>query len=722
MESRIVRRTAIVATALFALPLALTAQEDELHRAYFLHHEEGRLEEALKLYEDVASNRRASTELRERARRLAAEVHEDLIASDLTRLVPGDPILYAACMDPGRKLNSLLDQLGLLTSAHDAGTQQLGISPLLLEGALGLRGAALAVTDIDPSGGPPEGVLILHAGDMKVVRGLIDTAVSMGGQPTDAIEGHPTWTIEEQGFLTTTSRLVIVSGQRDQIEGVLARLDGDESDSLASSGALDESLAVRDGLLSFCIRAEPVMPMIQGLLYREAQNDPELAMALTALDVGSLRSLSGLIDVDDEGVSLEASLRLADGHRNLAFNLLRMPNVDRGTLELVPKGAAFFVAGAVNPKGEVPAAMQGSHGEPVVTAMDFGREIFGNLVDYAIFGLPPSRDANAPVEAAVILRSNDVQRSRAIWDLVFAGATQFADPDTVSVAGHSVQQHRIEGFPIYLGSAGDRVVIASSRGAMARALDATSSGASILDDPFYADGLDRMGSATKVIMANPGRCMRLGAPLAGGDEGAMMEQLSGVFDQTLLFLGVQHSATSLGVRARLSNLPDIGPLVTQAIRQQHGDHRFGMHASAPAQTVAVKKHADPEARVRELVRQGDHAGARQACLALLEEAPGDAKRLNNFAWALLTDDAFGEAFDDLALALGERAVELSPSSWQYLDTLALAAFRTGDAERAVALERRCLELVDDKNRAGVREALARFEAGFAGVAEAQHAN
>ena len=91
-----------------------------------------------------------------------------------------------------------------------------------------------------------------------------------------------------------------------------------------------------------------------------------------------------------------------------------------------------------------------------------------------------------------------------------------------------------------------------------------------------------------------------------------------------------------------------------------------------------------------------------------------APELNTLAWRLLTEQAYGNRFDALALEASRRSNELTEQSdWRHLETLALGLFQTGEIKGAVELQRRVLELVgDDPRRADVEKALRRFEAAL----------
>ena len=93
----------------------------------------------------------------------------------------------------------------------------------------------------------------------------------------------------------------------------------------------------------------------------------------------------------------------------------------------------------------------------------------------------------------------------------------------------------------------------------------------------------------------------------------------------------------------------------------------------------------------------DGAGA-EACGELLfarvKDAPG---LLNDFAWALLTEEKYAGHYAEMALKWSQRANELTDyDSWPLLDTLARASFETGDVKQAVHFQKQALELSGGK--------------------------
>ena len=110
---------------------------------------------------------------------------------------------------------------------------------------------------------------------------------------------------------------------------------------------------------------------------------------------------------------------------------------------------------------------------------------------------------------------------------------------------------------------------------------------------------------------------------------------------------------------------------------------------------AVEKSAESSsarfALLRALVANGALDEARAAGKSAVRLAQDSAPDLNSIAWTLLTDDAIGERFDDLAREAADRLYEISPERWSYIDTVALARFRTDDAEGAVRLQSLAIE-------------------------------
>lgn len=712
--------------ALLLSPAALAqAPEEDFFKAYYLQHEEGRLEAALDLYRGVAHSKKADAGLRERAERAAKDLAQDLAASDFARLMPADAILYVELNRPGEQVAALVDQLGLLGVLDGGGG--FGISPHLLEGALGVRGAALAITEVDLGGGPPKGVMVLHAGDQETLRGLIETGVPAGGTPTEPIAGYPTWQLEGQALVSLTSRVLIAGTSRDLVRGVAERLDGDAKGSLAAAESLRSAQALRgDDLLFFHLNAAPIVPLIRMQMEQEARRDPGAAMALAFLDVDSFKGFSGRLGVDGKGLGLDLELQLAEGHQNLLFNLMRKPKLDRETLELVPAGAAFFLATSVNEASCV-APATGEPGRPIVTAMDFGRELFANIVDVVVYGLPPMGEPQqgwAAPDVVLALRVNDVDRSRALWDFVLGFASRSSGgastaPEVVEVAGIECERYKVQGVPVFLVTRDKEMMVSASRSALARTIEARREGHTVLRDELFAGPLKQLGSDhVTALLVNPGRCAAMARPFLPERDRAELEPIAALLAETVFSVGVQQNDTTLAVHSRVERLPDLGPVVGQLLEQRRGGPRHrGLVAGAnpvAAEPLSEEKPVDLHAVLVAVAEQGHQDNAHGILKKLVEENREDWNALNSLAWELLTEEPFRGRYTEAARKIAQVSNELSGfESWAALDTLALAEFESGEVEKAVKLEKKALQLAQGTGReAEIEAALKRFAKGL----------
>ena len=229
----------LLLAVVFAVPLtdetavAETPQES-YHHAYYLEHAKGDFAAAAKLYRQVVQTRDAGADLRRLAGLGLTSCQEEVASADLMSLMPPEALAYAELTNPGEQFTGLLDTLGLLAtedrgrSAPDNGPR-IAVSPVLIRELLGLRGLAVAITGFNVKAEMPAGVAVLNAGNLELIRGAIETALPIGAQAVEAIKGRDTYFVAEaQLYVCLTSRLIIASFDRSEIEGVLNRIDGSD--------------------------------------------------------------------------------------------------------------------------------------------------------------------------------------------------------------------------------------------------------------------------------------------------------------------------------------------------------------------------------------------------------------------------------------------------------------------------------------------------------------
>lgn len=574
-----------VLLALAPLPAsAQTSQQDKFHRAYFLEVERGDYAAAARLYDELLADSALDATLKSDAKARRAACKEELVCADLARLMPAGAIAYAELSRPGDQIARLLKQLGLLAAdgklASIAG-RHVAISPDLIHGVLGVRGIAVAITGFNPETQLPSGVAILHAGRVDLLRGALETALPSAANAVEPIDGYATFDVEGHLIVTVTSRLIIAGTSRGEVSGVLERIDGD-AESLATNPTFAEELKARgDALLIACVNFEPIMPLIKAGMAVGAAQDAELAVATTLLDPESLRGVRVRVGVGDDGISVEASVRLADGHHNLAYNLLRLPPVDLKTLKHVPGGAAGFVAFSLTDAAAQYRAAPPAPGETAapITLLDFARELVANVTGVALFVMPGEPDLivdNDPVpNIAAVLTVHDPAKSQALWAQTLGMASLASRAGTISgerseTDGAVVTTYALpEGIRISLATHENVLVLTPSKSALRASLATLRGGKAITDDAAFSSSLAGIGPHTSLaLFAHAGRCLDTARGFMSARERAEVEPFRAALERTVASLALTQSPSRLSATINITGLPNVGPVLSSLLQGQ----------------------------------------------------------------------------------------------------------------------------------------------------------
>jgi tetratricopeptide (TPR) repeat protein len=205
-----------------------------------------------------------------------------------------------------------------------------------------------------------------------------------------------------------------------------------------------------------------------------------------------------------------------------------------------------------------------------------------------------------------------------------------------------------------------------------------------------------------------------------------------LMSDTVGVLTLDQSDRVMRISAAVSGVPDISGVVQELVARERG--REAQARKMLAEKEQELRKAVELARKQVEVEPGGAAGLRAKfdVLAVQMHKPAEARAvaekmfqqmhdnanwLNNFAWALLTEDKYGAKYNDVALRFARRCNEITGhSNWAYVDTLALAEFEDGNAEEAIQLEQRAIRLCRDQGGNGLADlekALARFKASVA---------
>ncbi len=612
LGSYLAQGVCILLATVMAWPSPTAAQgggQDEFERGFYLQTHERDAAGAAAAFARVAEDAAAPEGVRREARMRLAQCREDLATADLARLMPPEVIAYAEISNPGEHIERLAKLMGLVREGAEAPeggkpkATPLGggaffpddftISPALLAALRTVRGAAAAITGLDEKG-EPDGLLVVHPGDADLLRGVIETAVQVG-EPADPIGGFRAYRLQGQAWAVVTARLLLVARTREMLAAAVERLRDERAASLARSETLGGFQKQREGALAFVLVDGP---RLAGQINRHLRGrDGQIARAV--LDLAHLKAVSAAVRTTDSGLAVHAQLDLIEGHRNLVYGLIRTAPCARRTLEHVPDGAAAVVMLGLNPAGEGGEAAAGAGvaaAGQFLSAMDVGRELFGNLEEVSLFVLPAAGAAGgaegAIPQVGLVLAAKDAGRSQALWTQLLSLPAMFAPggatSSDVEIEGAAGTQYQFkEGPPIVVVRSGQRGVIVGTPGAAAAALRAGRGDGSVLGDAGFKPLLERLTpTSSKAVLVHAGRLAETVAAVAHGHEAQHLRLIAPLLRELRICVVTDEAPTRFAVRGEVSGLPNV-PEIVRTLAQMK-------RAQAPAHPATATRPAKPE--------------------------------------------------------------------------------------------------------------------------------
>ena len=564
-------------------------------------------------------------ELVERARQLL----DEQLRLDPAALMPPGTLLYVEVGNPGRQVETLAAMLAGTPFANPPAALQGGapatgssqkspadvfaalLNPSMIEEFKKVRGLAIGITGFGQRGSQPA-VAVLQPGESDALRGMIQAAIQMAGQPVEPIEGMTAVNIEGQAACAFDDTVFLIASPPEQLTECVRRYKGlAAGDSLAGTNPAFAAQAGaenrhRDALTVW------VNPAKVYELVRQAGVDSSRVQAIGALvDLPSVQGLlmRGVLDPRQPHVS--ASGFLQPDHRCIAYQAVRTPPLTAEGFRGVPSDAVAVAAVALSAENQAPLSALGS-----MTGLDLGRELFANLQQVCLMALPADADANQLpvareghpllVNLGLTLTSHDPQRTLSLLEglLGLADAVQRtgaaagpATPDASGIRRYVVAKLRGGPVECFLGQHGNVTVLALNPSVAQQCLQACTSGHSALDEGPLAAGLAALPPQTsKLVLVNAGQALavldkQLGLTAqtattqpAGGVP--PLEQLAGELGQTLLCLHTQEDVNRLDAYLGIQNLPAMGKLLPLVMAQ--------IQASGPRRTTRLKAQVSVE--------------------------------------------------------------------------------------------------------------------------------
>jgi hypothetical protein len=324
-------------------------------------------------------------------------------------------------------------------------------------------------------------------------------------------------------------------------------------------------------------------------------------MARMLLDLEHLESLSASLGTTDKGIHAQAKVVLAEGHRNLAYGMVRTAPVTRRSLAHVPAGAAAVAVLGLNPASQ--AADKAGAQPPSLTAMDIGREVFANVEEISLFVLPAERGEsprNLP-EIGVIAAVKDPAKSEALWDQLLSLAAMFAPqvaqtPREIEIEGRKGKEYQFQDAPpIVVVRIGERAMAAGTKGAVSAAIRAQGSEA-ITGDPQFKPLLDGLKpESSKAVLVHAGRAVGIAASTMPRERDEV-RQIAALIGDLRVMVVTNEAPNELSIQASASGLPNLNAIVHAALAANQP--RRGARVRSPSEPPRPNEERDaPSQRI-----------------------------------------------------------------------------------------------------------------------------
>ena len=560
---------------LFAQPP--TRAEAFYYEGYYLQKQSNDLRSALAAYQ-LALESNAPPELKAKINVQVDAIKTQLVAADLARLMPSDTMAYFEITEPGQHIRQLAGAMGLLASdsySSDSSKRVLlqledglvlpsdfKISPQLLAEVGKLRGAAVAITDVDFEQGEPRGVAVVHLGDSNLLGGLVETGLQVVPRE-QSISGYETFRIENKLWVSRIGNLLVASPERKQIKAAIERLRTN-GPSLASDNKFRGQQRSRSNALAFAFVDGPRV-----LAKAAPHMHDELAVARAALDLDHLDHVLLSIGATDNGLAADASVSFQDGHQSLAYGLIRTPQVDEEAFRRIPSGMAVVGVMGMNPmiRGLAPTDADLQN----VTAMDIGRELFANIRQIAAF-IPPTRAAKQTPNFGFVVTAHDARQSEHLWTHLLSIPEKMSPENGIRVQSVDLNGHEARQIELLGGDAPQFCVVRLDKqsfamGTTAAVLAATKTNGdnSIIQDAEMRELVSQASqNANKAISAHVGRLLQLAAAMSSNDQAPHLAELVQVLSDMRLSIHSHEAPSKLTLRLEASGMPQFENIVKTA--------------------------------------------------------------------------------------------------------------------------------------------------------------
>jgi hypothetical protein len=458
------------------------------------------------------------------------------------------------------------------------------LNPAMKEDLTKIRGLAVGLVDIGPSGPSLAGVL--HLGESGILRGLIMTGLSIAGAPGETVEGMQTYSIQGQIDIGCDDKVVLMSIPPGRLPEMIRQYKHFSSDaSLARDNASFKQLdkaGRQQNLATLWVNTDDLYACFARQMPDRRQ---EIWMGPVVVDMAPVDDLLLTASLATDAIGLDGRIRFKEGTQNMIYEMIRTPSIHREGLRGVPADAIGLLSFDLADSGSMQAAQlrqlaMSSFG------VDVPASLFDSIEQVSLFALPcPGiTKREMPFRPGLVVHVKD----RTV-------AEQFVQSIRTTTDGMGLIVEVVDGAVL---AAMEPEVVAAAKEALTGGASVNNGGALKATADRYAD------AAQKMALVGIGGIVRL-APYefanrypAASEE--LTRQVEGSFsklakelDGTTLAIHTEESPRELVLKVQLGGIPKLGSLA-DSIQQINQTMTKVEEAASRMQAEARRKYREEQ--------------------------------------------------------------------------------------------------------------------------------
>ena len=562
---------------------------------------------------------------------------EELGNADPAALMPPDTLAYIELGSPGRQVETILKMLKgtpfenpLAAIGHTGGPSQGGVAPGdIVAGFLNpsmmaefkkIRGLGVGITGI--AEGNPPAIIVLFPGKSDALRGLIMAALVMLGRPVEAVEGMQCVAFPDGGGAAYDDTVVILATPKaysaGQLQWSVKQYKGiTHEPTLASSNKSFARVGRKDRQENAVTVWADVDQAFAALtkMFPEGQIPQEILAANAFGDFKNIDDAIAYLSIQQDGIAVEANVGFKDGHRCVAYDMIRTTRLSKDAFKAVPAEAVALISFGLGGADSVQAKMLCQKIKDAM-GLDIGGDIFANVEQITLFALPADSASKEtvpgvpPIVASLglSLTSPNPQQTRQILTGLLTAAN-LTKPQSDAEPPAGAGRYRIElatgqALHCYADQANKATVLSLNPAVIDASTSALGGKSAAAAGPL-TEAVSKLPPGTnKLILINVGGAIRAGAAshfLGMADpEGKTREpiaQLAKSCDKTMISLRTREELNSFNVRAEMSQLPPInevyGPITQLSAIVAEAEAKAWAEKARAAIPATVRQTAQP---------------------------------------------------------------------------------------------------------------------------------